>query len=141
MDQTNNSSSQSGTNELNGDQEPDQGLGLAVQQRQALVKQHGLFSFTRVMNAGHSVSAYAPSTVAEIMRRVLTGKDVVSGQVNVTTSANNYSTTGPTTSWQWRNEFPPSNYTFTCMVAGEWSKTNPWAPILAAEAAYAGDGQ
>lgn len=121
---------------------------LTPQQRKALVKQHGLLSFTRVMDAGHTVGAFAPSTVAEIWRRAVYGKDVVSGDVDVipegcgaqdgASASANYSTTGPTTSWGWRNEFPPQNFTFTCMVAGEWSKTNPWTPILAAEAAYAG---
>jgi hypothetical protein len=111
---------------------------LTAQQRKALVKQHGLFSFTRVMDAGHAVSAFAPSTVAEIWRRAVVGKDVVSGGVDVFPdgygAGSNYSTKGPKTSWEWRNEFPPSNFTFTCMVAGEWSGTNPWMPILEAEA-------
>lgn len=88
---------------------------------QAVVKQYGQFSFTRVFDAGHSVSAYAPETVYRIFDRTINGLDVVTGTESID---GGYHTTGPTTSWQWRNTLPkpaPS----TCMVEGQFQKRLP----------------
>lgn len=92
----------------------------------ALVKQHSRFSFSRVLDSGHSVSAYAPETVYRIFQRTMDGLDVSTGTESVD---DGYHTEGPTTSWQWTNTLP-KNTPETCMVEGRFQDTNPWAVIL-----------
>lgn len=94
----------------------------------ALVKQHGQFSFSRVMDAGHSVSAFAPETVYRIFSRTINGLDVVTGEKTV---GKNYSTSGPTDSWSWRNKLPdqpPQG----CMIEGQYTSTNPLDALIGA---------
>lgn len=93
---------------------------------QGVVKQYGPLSFSRIFNSGHAANAYAPEAVYRIFERATFGKDVATG--NETVSAE-YSTTGPTDSWGWRNTLP-ATLPGTCMVEGRWTKTNPWASIL-----------
>jgi hypothetical protein len=54
------------------------------------------------------------------------GMDVVTGQQKVGAG---YHTTGPATSWQWRNELPKTPPE-TCILLGDFSKKNPWIPVL-----------
>lgn len=101
-----------------------QGITTPVEEGglKALVKQHGRFSFSRVLDAGHSVSAYAPETVYRIFERTVRGTDVVTGE---TTVSDSYSTTGPTDSWAWRNKLP-AQAPQGCIVEGQFTTTNPW---------------
>ncbi|KIY01041.1 uncharacterized protein Z520_03707 [Fonsecaea multimorphosa CBS 102226] len=92
---------------------------------QALVKQYGALSFSRVLNAGHAVSAYAPEVVYRVFERVMFGKDVATGSTAVNST---YHTTGPLDSWAWRNTLP-ADVPHTCMVEGEWTAKNPWGDI------------
>lgn len=92
----------------------------------ALVKQYGQFSFSRVMDAGHSVSAFAPETVYKIFERTVNGLDVVTGQQ---AAGKKYSTSGPTDSWSWRNKLPDQP-PVTCMVEGQYTSTNPLAALV-----------
>ncbi|PYI02607.1 alpha/beta-hydrolase [Aspergillus sclerotiicarbonarius CBS 121057] len=55
------------------------------------VRQHGTFSFTRIYQSGHMIPSYQPEAAVEIFRRVMNGKDVQTGEFDVTAS---YSTNG-----------------------------------------------
>ena len=92
-------------------------VGLKTSEHGAVVKQYGRLSFSRVLDAGHSVSAYAPETVYRIFERTRKRVDVVAGRV----SSVGFASSGPGSSWGWRNrlsrDLPP-----TCMVEGRWTK-------------------
>lgn len=45
-----------------------------------MVKQFGGFSFSRVFEAGHAVSAYQPETVYRVFMRAMFGRDVATGE-------------------------------------------------------------
>ncbi|KAM5477095.1 hypothetical protein MauCBS54593_000366 [Microsporum audouinii] len=62
----------------------------------AQVRQHGLFSFTRVFQAGHMMLAYQPQVGYEIFRRAMFNMDIATG--TVTEGIENYSTQGETNS-------------------------------------------
>ncbi|KIW32326.1 uncharacterized protein PV07_03880 [Cladophialophora immunda] len=104
--------------------EPIQGIKGAGA-RHGLVKQFGALSFSRILDAGHSVSAYAPEAVYRVFERVMFGRDVATGSRSVGAT---YRTTGPADSWGWRNTLP-ANVPRTCMVEGEFTPTNPWGAI------------
>lgn len=91
--------------------------------RQGVVKQYGLLSFSRILDAGHAVSAYAPEAVYRVFERATFGKDVATGSEEAIGVG--YHSTGPTNSWGWRNQLP-EDVPHTCMVEGNWTKTNPW---------------
>lgn len=71
------------------------------------VRQHGNFSFTRVYEAGHEVPAYQPQTAYEIFHRALFNRDLATGKVD-TAKNGSYSTKGPTSTWQFKNQVPES---------------------------------
>lgn len=56
------------------------------------VRQHGLFSFTRVYQSGHMVPAYQPEVAYTLLHRTMQHKDVATGEIDVTPD---YSTSGP----------------------------------------------
>ncbi|KAI6402293.1 hypothetical protein MCOR23_003974 [Pyricularia oryzae] len=58
------------------------------------VRQQGLFSFTRVFQAGHEVPMYQPETAYQIFMRTITGRDVATGTVDVVKDAG-FVTQGP----------------------------------------------
>jgi hypothetical protein len=95
--------------------------------RQGLVKQYGLLSFSRIFDSGHAVNAYAPEAVYRVFQRAMFGKDVATGTKQAIGVG--YHSTGPTTSWGWRNILP-ADVPHTCMVEGNWTKTNPWDAVL-----------
>jgi hypothetical protein len=71
------------------------------------VRQHGNFSFSRVYESGHEVPAYQPETAYRIFQRAIFGNDIATG--NISTNANqNYSTQGPSSSFQFKNDVPES---------------------------------
>ena len=109
-----------GYQELQGVTTPEDEGGLG-----AVVKQYGQFSFSRVFDAGHTVSAYAPETVYRIFERTLMGVDVVTGEKSI---EGGYHTEGPKTSWEWRNQLP-EKAPKTCMVEGQFTETNPWNEV------------
>ncbi|KAH0845094.1 hypothetical protein AYO21_01646 [Fonsecaea monophora] len=95
-----------------------------------LVKQFANLSFTRVLDAGHSVSAYAPETVSVVFDRVMLGRDVATGSRPV---GQKYHSTGPVDSWAWRNELPQADdVPRTCVVEGGFTETNPWEELVSA---------
>ncbi|GAB1217049.1 hypothetical protein ATERTT37_006271 [Aspergillus terreus] len=59
------------------------------------VCQHGNYSFSRIYQSGHMIPSYQPEAALEIFRRVMSGKDVETGTVDVTPG---YSTNGTSTS-------------------------------------------
>ncbi|GES60621.1 carboxypeptidase S1 [Aspergillus terreus] len=59
------------------------------------VRQHGNYSFSRIYQSGHMIPSYQPEAALEIFRRVMSGKDVETGTVDVTPG---YSTNGTSTS-------------------------------------------
>lgn len=69
------------------------------------VRQHGNFSFARVYQAGHEVPAYQPQTAYELFHRALFNRDLATGKVN-TARNSSYSTTGPRSTWQFKNSLP-----------------------------------
>ncbi|KAM0259438.1 hypothetical protein ACHAQJ_003332 [Trichoderma viride] len=81
-----------------------------------LVRQHGNVSFSRVFEAGHSVTAYQPETVYQIFQRSMFGMDVATGKTKVD---GRYSTKGPTSSWGTKNNVPkhsPQNQCYTYLA-------------------------
>ncbi|KAI1759064.1 alpha/beta-hydrolase [Hypoxylon sp. FL1150] len=56
------------------------------------VRQHGLFSFTRVYQSGHMVPAYQPQVAYVLLNRTMQLKDVATGNITIT---DDYSTSGP----------------------------------------------
>lgn len=75
------------------------------------VRQHGNFSFSRVYQAGHMVPAYKPEVALEIFRRILSNKDVATGDVSVN---DNYTTSGTKTCYH--PEELPKNPAPTCYL-------------------------
>ena len=78
------------------------------------VRQHGNLSFSRVYQAGHEVPSYQPETAYRIFMRALFNRDIATGEVNTIERAD-YSTQGPESSWQFKNEDPPEFLQF-CYV-------------------------
>lgn len=71
------------------------------------VRQYGNFSFSRVYQAGHEVPAYQPDTAYEIFRRSLFNFDIATGDVD-TIKNDDYSTKGPSTTFQVSSKVPES---------------------------------
>ena len=71
------------------------------------VRQHGNFSFSRVYESGHEVPAYQPETAYRIFQRAIFGADIATGNVS-TLITSNYSTQGPSSSFQFKNDAPES---------------------------------
>lgn len=92
----------------------------------ALVKQYGQLSFSRVLDSGHAVSAYAPEAVYRIFMRSMFDSDIATGKTHI---GPEYHTTGPTDSWEWRNILP-EQLPETCMVGGNFTAMNPWDAVL-----------
>ena len=72
-----------------------------------LVRQHGNVSFSRVFEAGHSVSAYQPETVYQIFKRAIFGRDVATGETEIG-SGGNYSSVGPSSCRDVKNKLRES---------------------------------
>jgi carboxypeptidase D len=71
------------------------------------VRQHGNFSFTRVYEAGHEVPAYQPETAYNIFHRAIFNRDLATGEVD-TARNSSYSTQGPKSTWDIKNDVPES---------------------------------
>jgi carboxypeptidase C (cathepsin A) len=56
------------------------------------VKQSGLYAFVRIYESGHEVPFYQPLASLELFERVLNGKDIATGKLNLTSG---YKTVGP----------------------------------------------
>lgn len=69
-------------------------------------RQYGNLSFSRVFEAGHEVPAYQPETAYAIFNRSLEGLDIATGTIDVSSNAN-YSTTGPSSTFNVTNDVPP----------------------------------
>lgn len=69
------------------------------------VRQHGNYSFSRVYEAGASVSASQPETAFQLFQRAIFGLDIAAGKVN-TEKAVNYSSKGTPTALQAKPENP-----------------------------------
>jgi carboxypeptidase D len=93
---------------------------------QGVVKQYGLLSFSRILDAGHSVNAYAPEAIYRVFQRAMFGVDVATGTKQAVGVG--YHTTGPKDSWGWRNKLP-ADVPHTCMVEGKWTESNPWDAV------------
>ncbi|KAB5572158.1 Alpha/Beta hydrolase protein [Coniochaeta sp. 2T2.1] len=78
-----------------------------------LVRQHANVSFSRVFDAGHAVAAYQPETVFRIFERAIFGRDVATGEV---ASGNNYSTSGPLSSFGTKNKLPTREMPSVCYL-------------------------
>ncbi|KAK0777444.1 hypothetical protein LTR59_013859 [Friedmanniomyces endolithicus] len=97
-----------------------------------VVRQHGNLSFSRVFESGHDVAAYVslhplrrsaslpsfphptntkpkkqPETNFKIFNRALFNKDIASGRLPTSGRFNNYSTTGPSSSFSVKDVLPP----------------------------------
>lgn len=70
-----------------------------------VVRQYNGISFSRVFQAGHAVGAYQPETVSKIFDRVMSDKDVATGEINVGDAP--YSTEGPASSFEIQDVLPP----------------------------------
>ncbi|KAF2687333.1 putative carboxypeptidase S1 [Lentithecium fluviatile CBS 122367] len=72
-----------------------------------VVRQHNKISFSRVFDAGHAVGAYQPETVSKIFDRVMFDKNVATGSISTIGNAS-YSSKGPQSSFEIKNELPDS---------------------------------
>ncbi|TLS30813.1 hypothetical protein PpBr36_03897 [Pyricularia pennisetigena] len=70
------------------------------------VRQQGLFSFSRVFQAGHEVPMYQPETAYRIFMRTITGKDVATGTVDVVKDSG-FATQGPWSVFNVQQPPPP----------------------------------
>ncbi|OTA99297.1 hypothetical protein M426DRAFT_257211 [Hypoxylon sp. CI-4A] len=77
------------------------------------VRQHSLFSFTRVYQSGHMVPAYRHEVAYNLLNRTMQLKDVATGNINVT---KDYSTNGTSTSDTALK--PPPIPSITCHLRG-----------------------
>jgi hypothetical protein len=82
-----------------------------------VVRQHGKFSFARVFESGHAVSAYQPETVYRIFQRSMFGQDVATGK---DVAGNLYSSKGPASSLWIKSKLPKSPS--GCLVEGKFVK-------------------
>jgi carboxypeptidase C (cathepsin A) len=71
-----------------------------------VVRQFGTFSFSRIFDAGHEVSAFQPETLSKIFDRIMFRRDVATGTVRVP-QGSRYQTKGPLSSWSIKNKLPP----------------------------------
>ncbi|KAF2967522.1 hypothetical protein GQX73_g6073 [Xylaria multiplex] len=55
------------------------------------VRQHGMFSFSRIYQSGHMVPSYQPEVTLSILRRVMEQRDVATGNIPI---SDDYSTDG-----------------------------------------------
>lgn len=69
------------------------------------VRQTSNLSFTRVFQAGHDVAYWQPQTVYEILNRALLGKDIATGNIEITSA---YASTGPESSFGIKQILEPS---------------------------------
>jgi hypothetical protein len=98
----------------------------------AVVKQVGPLSFSRVFQAGHTISAYQPQMVYEIFKRVATGVDVATGEKKVQSSGQRrqwYTTSGPHSSVSMYNGSLLEPAT-TCVVNGRRQEESVWEPFF-----------
>ncbi|ODH28866.1 hypothetical protein ACO22_03855 [Paracoccidioides brasiliensis] len=70
-----------------------------------VVRQHGIYSFIRVYQAGHTVPSYQPALALELFRRSLSYLDFATGSVDLVTHLN-YSTGGPANSTHTEKDLP-----------------------------------
>lgn len=70
-----------------------------------MVRQNGNVSFSRVFEAGHSVTAYQPETVYRIFKRSTFGLDIATGQVKIS-AGEFYSSKGPSNIFHVKNKLP-----------------------------------
>ena len=87
-----------------------------------MTRQFDKFSFSRIYQAGHSVSAYQPETVYQIFMRATFDRDIATGKQSIL--GQNYSSLGPASTWGHKDKLPdvPS----TCMVAGQFQNVVTW---------------
>ena len=122
-----------------------------------LVRQHDNVSFSRIFGGGHSAAAYQPETVYRIFDRAMSGKDVGTGDVEV---SEGYSSEGPETVFDVRHELPGARESvcylydapYTCApnqiqalvdgtaVVRDFIVVEP-APVVGAEGSDDGDGE
>jgi hypothetical protein len=107
-------------------------------ERGAAIKQVGDVSFARVFQAGHSVGAYSPEVLQEIVARTLTGKDVATGDIDVGSGGGGYVSEGPRDSLSMLNETLPDP-PMTCMVNGAFQNESVWQAVLEEGQGAAGD--
>ena len=91
-----------------------------------VAKQYNKFSFSRIFQSGHAVSSYQPETVYRIFMRTTFDRDVATGNQRI--SGQEYSSSGPQSSWSIKEklpEVPP-----TCMVEGQFQNISVWAPFF-----------
>ncbi|TVY94449.1 Carboxypeptidase S1-like protein A [Lachnellula willkommii] len=80
-----------------------------------VVRQHGNLSFSRVFDAAHGVPYYQPETAYRIFDRAMSHVDIATGQRSITAD---YSTSGPSSSFQYKNQMPedPKKVCYTLMA-------------------------
>ncbi|KAH0541833.1 hypothetical protein FGG08_003716 [Glutinoglossum americanum] len=90
------------------------------------VRQYGNFSFSRVYQAGHEVPAYQPATSYEIFMRSLSNRDISTGKTDV---ADDYRTTGPSSTWHIKNIVPDSPEPTCYILAPETCTKDQYASV------------
>jgi len=87
------------------------------------VRQHGNFSFSRVYESGHEVPAYQGETAYRIFQRAIFNTDIATGKISTLNKAN-YSTEGPSTTFQIKNAVPESPAPTCYVLAFQSTCTN-----------------
>ncbi|KAI1109168.1 carboxypeptidase S1 [Nemania sp. NC0429] len=77
------------------------------------VRQHGMFSFSRIYQSGHMVPAYQPDATLSILRRVMQQRDIATGNISL---SDDYSTSGTFESTVSLTAPPPPS--ITCYLRG-----------------------
>lgn len=93
------------------------------------VRQHANLSFSRIYQAGHEVPAYQPATAYSVFMRAMSHLDIHSGTIAVT---DEYSTTGPSSTWHIKNEVKDTDLKEQCNVLmHEFTcKEETWQTVL-----------
>ncbi|KKA24837.1 Carboxypeptidase D [Rasamsonia emersonii CBS 393.64] len=90
------------------------------------VRQYGNFSFSRVYQSGHMVPAYQPETAYRIFMRAMFGKDIATGEKDVT---DDFATKGPADTWHIRNEIPEPPQSECYILSPEGCSEEQWEAV------------
>ncbi|KAJ3535792.1 hypothetical protein NM208_g6987 [Fusarium decemcellulare] len=95
-----------------------------------LVREHGNLSFSRIFQAGHSVSAYQPETMYRVFERALSRRDVATGEILLSHNTS-YATDGPLDVMDILNEVPQPEMSLCYLYGADISCTEEQLEALA----------
>jgi hypothetical protein len=104
-------------------------------------RQFGPLSFTRVFQSGHAVPAYQPETAVQIFQRAMAGLDIPTGKVQIHGVGGEamFSTQGPSDTFSFKNQVPPSQESFCYVLSTPFTCTPDQIQSLASGQAIVKD--